>query len=178
MNIQGLKKYDGDYNFKNYCKSFDLVALYETWQDNKTDFKNFLDGYTNFDCMRSKKRTAVRGSGGVTVFVKDWLMQTSGVMRIFETFRECVVFIFKADIFCRKSDLIMIFTYIPPENSPVYTNESNGIVLLRENIDEILLHYPNAELLLAGDLNARMGDPLMICISSLVTLTTQQICLI
>ncbi|MEW8546815.1 MAG: endonuclease/exonuclease/phosphatase family protein, partial [Candidatus Thiodiazotropha sp.] len=156
--MQGLKKYDNNNSFKNYCKSFDLIALYETWQENENDFQDFMDGYTNFDSMRTKKRSAVRGSGGVTVFVKEWLMQTSGVKRIFDKTRECVTLLFKAGVFCRKTDLIIIFTYIPPENSPVYVNESNGIVLLSEHIDEILLQYPNAELLLAGDLNSRIGD--------------------
>lgn len=90
--------------------------MYETWQENKRDFDGFIDGYTNFDSMRRKKRTAARGSGGVTMFVKDWLMQTKRVQRIFANFRECVVLLFKADIFFRQSDLIMIYTYIPPEN--------------------------------------------------------------
>ena len=103
--------------------------------------------------MRKKKRNAVRGSGGVSVFIKDWLIQTSGIQRIFEHFRECVVLLFKANIFNRQNDLIMIFTYIPPENSPVYTEEDNGIVLLNENINTITMRYPNADFFLSGDLN-------------------------
>ena len=38
------------------------------------------------------------------------LIQAKGVQRIFENFRECVVLIFKADVFYRQRDLIMIFT--------------------------------------------------------------------
>ena len=49
--------------------------------------------------MRRKKRNAVGGSGGVSVFIKDWLMQSSGIQRIFENFRECVVLLFKAEHF-------------------------------------------------------------------------------
>ena len=66
--------------------------------------------------------------------------------------------LFKADTFYRQNDLIMIFTYIPPENSPVYTQEANGIVLLNENINEIFLRYPSADLFVSGDLNSRTGD--------------------
>ena len=70
--------------------------------------------------MRKKKRSALRGSGGVSVFVKDWVVQTKGIVRIFQDFKECVVLLFKADIFHRSNDLIMIFTYIAPEISPIY----------------------------------------------------------
>lgn len=158
LNIQGLKKYHGENSFLSYCKNFDIIALYETWQENENDFENFLDGYAQFHYLRPKKRTAFRGSGGVAVFVKDWLMKTSGISRIFNTFRECIVLHFNADIFRRTSDLIMVFTYVPPENSPVYTNEDNGIILLNEQISEISVQYPYAELFLAGDLNSRIGN--------------------
>ena len=57
------------------------------------------------------------------MFVKDWVLQTGGVVRIFPDFKETVVLLFKANIFNRTSDLIMIFTYIAPENSPIYTDE-------------------------------------------------------
>ena len=98
-----------------------------------------------------------RGSGGVSVFVKDWVLQTGGVERIFPDFKETVVLLFKANIFNRTSDLIMIFTYIAPENSAIYTDEENGIILLNERISEICVQYPSAELFLAGDLNARIS---------------------
>ena len=39
----------------------------------------------------------------------------------------------------------------------LYTDEDNGITLLNERISEVILQYPSAELLLAGDLNARIS---------------------
>ena len=98
-----------------------------------------------------------RGSGGVSVFIKDWVLQTNGVVHIFQDFKESVVLSFKANIFHRTNDLIMIFTYIAPENSPIYTDEDNGIKFLNERISEICVQYPTAELFLAGDLNARIS---------------------
>ena len=59
-------------------------------------------------------------------------MQTKGIKRIFLNFQECVVLILDAVVFDRKEDLILIFTYIAPEKSPIYTEEDNGIVLLNE----------------------------------------------
>ena len=158
LNIQGLKKYADNTSFQNYCQLFDIIALHETWQENAHDFDTFIKGFSNFDSMRRKKRNAVRGSDGVSVFIKDWLVQTNGIQRIFENFRVCIVLLFKADTFHRQNDLIMLFTYMPPEYFPVYTQEDNGIVLLNENINEILLRYPNAELFLSGDLNSRFAD--------------------
>ena len=100
--------------------------------------------------LRQRKRSAVTGSGGVTVFVKDWVIQTFGVQRISRNFNECVIFLFKADIFQRSEDLILNFTYITPENLPIYTDEdtgeNTGLVVLNENILEIISHYPTAEL--------------------------------
>ena len=64
----------------------------------------------------------------------------------------------KLNTFYRQTDLIMIFTYIPPENSSVYTQEDNGIVLLNESINEIFLRYPSADLFVSGDLNLCIGD--------------------
>ena len=158
LNIQGLKKHCDGVVFKEYCKQFDIIACYETWQTSENDFANFIDGYENFDSMREKGRRAVRGSGGVTVFVKYWIIQSgSGVQRIFNHFSECVVLLFKAGSFNRNQDLIMLFTYVAPENSSIYTEEDDGLILLHEKLSEILIHYPTAELFVAGDLNARIS---------------------
>ena len=177
----GLKKEHCDgVVFKEYCKQFDIIACYETWQTSENDFANFIDGYENFDSMREKRRRAVRGSGGLTVFVEDWIIQ-SGVQRIFNHFSECVVLLFKAGSFNRNQGLIMLFTYVAPENSPIYTEEDDGLILLNEKLSEILLHvhYPTAELFVARDLNARISTlqdsfPSMILILSLAKRTTQQ----
>ncbi|MCG8044707.1 MAG: endonuclease/exonuclease/phosphatase family protein [Candidatus Thiodiazotropha taylori] len=158
LNVQGLRKYTNDSVFKKYCEQFDIIALYETWQEHNGDFENFIEGYHNFDSMRKKKRSVSRGSGGVSVFVRDWILLKPGVKRIFQKFSECVVLLLKADTFNRNEDLIMFFTYVAPENSPIYTDEDNGIFLLKEKISEIVAEYPTAEIFIAGDLNARIGN--------------------
>ena len=63
-----------------------------------------------------------------------------------------------AAVFDRKDDLILIFTYIAPENSPIYTDDDNGVILLNEKILEIVSEHPRAKLFVAGDLNARIGN--------------------
>lgn len=117
MNIQGLKKYLRDVRFVDFCKSYDVIALCETWQETENEFQNFLPDFRSFDCMRIKRRTAHRGSGGVTVFIRDELLKTNGIKRIFDYFTECVIFHFDADIFKRETDVVMVFTYVVLQES-------------------------------------------------------------
>ena len=53
----------------------------------------------------------------------------------------------------------MIFAYVSPEHSTVYdVQNTNGIDILNGKIFDITSAYPHAEILLAGDLNARVRD--------------------
>ena len=159
MNVQGLKKFENDPVFKNYCKAFDFIGMYETWQRDQDEFNNLLNGYTNFDCLRPLKRSANRGSGGVSVFVKDWLVNNNIVKRIFHEMSECVVLLLKGQYFENINDIVLVFTYIAPERSPIYSPENdNGIMILNEKIFDIKSNYPNADIIIAGDLNSRIKD--------------------
>ena len=84
-------------------------------------FQHFLHGFSCFECIRKKKRTAGRGSGGVAVFIRDKLLQSGGLKRIYKHYTECVVLRFSAEAFQRNNDLVMFCTYIAPEDSPIYT---------------------------------------------------------
>ena len=159
MNVQGLKKFENDHVFFNYCKTFDFIGMYETWQRHEYDFKNFINGYINFDCIRPSKKQAQRGSGCVSVFVKEWLVNNNIVKHIFIEMSECVVLLLQGKYFENVNDIVLIFTYIAPERSPIYAFENdNGIILLNEKIFDIKSLYPNAEILTAGDLNSRTKD--------------------
>ena len=51
------------------------------------------------------------------------------------------------------NDIVLIFTYIAPERSPIYTPENDdGIILLNEKLLEIRSVYPKADIVIAGDL--------------------------
>ena len=68
----------------DYCEGLDLVGMYEIWQRHHNDFVNFIDGYTSFYSMRCYRKQTPCGSGGVTVFVKNWLINKRVVVRVFE----------------------------------------------------------------------------------------------
>ena len=159
LNVQGLNKFNNDQTFLQFCKKYDIIGLYETWQRKKLDFDSFLEGYVNFDCMRQPKGSAPRGSGGVTVFVKDYLVDGNIIRRVFDNLTECVVLFLNSEFYESVNDILLIFTYIAPERSPIYTPENDdGIVLLNEKLLEIRSVYPNADMIVAGDLNARTKD--------------------
>ena len=65
----------------------------------------------------------------------------------------------KADIDL-SSDIIMYFSYVSPEGSSLYNDSIgyNGIDLIEDNLLEIVSKYPDSNLVLAGDFNARCGD--------------------
>ena len=73
-----------------------------------------------FDYCRTKKRNAPRGSGGVSVFVKQELIRDGIVKRIFENFTECIILIINGQHFHSINDIILVFAYISPEYSPIY----------------------------------------------------------
>ena len=56
-------------------------------------------------------------------------------------------------------DIILIFAYVSPENSTIYSAQNpNGIELLEDQICEIITSYPKSEIFIAGDMNARIKD--------------------
>jgi exonuclease III len=90
-NIKGLKKYYEYISFQLYCSSFDILSFCEILGVSNDEFENILPGYTSFKFCRRKKNTAVYGSGGVTVFVKDCLFKRGSIKRVFDNITECVM---------------------------------------------------------------------------------------
>lgn len=158
-NIEGLSKYDDTTDFKAYCSKYDIIGVCETWCVHGNNYENFLPSYVNFDYVRPKTRTAFRGSGGVSVFVKESLVKDGVVKRIFSYISESVILLIDGRLFHNINDIILVFAYVSPERSPIYTEDNdNGIEILSTNIDQIVAQYPEAELFLAGDLNSRIKD--------------------
>ena len=75
-------------------------------------------------------------------------------------FNYCVILLLKGNFFNLKNDIIMCFPYISPEVSSVYNeaDSTNGIELFEDYLLQIVLKFPDAMLLLAGDFNARCGS--------------------
>ena len=110
-----------------------------------------------------------RFSGGVTVFVRNELIDLGIISRIFETCKDCVILHLKGDHFGLENDIILLFTYLSPEGSTIYENlegNTNGVELFEEEIlSPIITNYPDANIFLAGDMNSRTSS-LSDCISN------------
>ena len=158
-NIKGLLNYKDIHDFKQYCNKFDIIGLVETWASSSNEFDNFLEGYFNFHYIRPKKPLVIRGSGGVSVFVKNSFIKNGMIGRIFEKFPEYVVLKLDGNYLSLSYDIILYFVYVAPEGSPIYNNEdADGIDLVSDRLNQIVLEYPNAAIMLAGDFNARIKD--------------------
>lgn len=137
---------------------YDMVGICETWQTAKDEFKDMLPGYTNFDSPRQVKHK-YRGAGGVTVFVKNELIETGLLSRIYETYQENVFFLMEKDKSMLHTNVVFCFAYIAPENSPIYKeNMSKGIEILGEKLTSIESDLNDVSFIIAGDLNSRVKD--------------------
>ena len=128
----------------------------ETWGKDETDFENCLPGYTFFAYIRQKVNQAWRNSGGVTVFIRDKYIVNGTIKRIFEQMSECVVLLLDGPKIGHTNDIVLFFTYVSPQYSPVYSEDNpDGIKILNEKLLQIIGALPDVDLILAGDLNAR-----------------------
>ena len=91
---------------------------------------------------------------GLMNLVKDGM-----VKRIFSHISENVILLLDGSFFRNVNDIVLIFAYVSPDKSPIYTDENdNGIEILSTNIEQIVTEYRDAELFLAGDLNSQIKD--------------------
>ena len=119
-NIEGLFKYKNDCDFISFVKTFHCCALYETWGKTESQFDNFIEGYTNFSKTRKRRHNLGRYSGGVTVFVQSKLYEDGIIKRIFSEFEDCVCILLKGVYLGLTNDIVLCFTYLSPEGSPIY----------------------------------------------------------
>ena len=160
VKIEGFFKYKNDQLFLNYLSAFDLFGMCETWGNQSGDFDETLPDYTHFDFIRSKNPSAVRNSGGVTVFVRKYLVSKGFVKRICDDLSDVIVLLVDKSFVCLDQSIIMIFVYISPEGSTIYrsTDYHNGIERLSDQIIHITSLYPDSKLFLAGDFNSRIKN--------------------
>ena len=71
---------------------------------------------------------------------------------------ECVVLLIDSIFSDKIHDIFLIFTYwyVAPKKSPISPENDDEIVIFNEKIFTIKSVYPDAEIFLAGDFNARI----------------------
>ena len=58
-----------------------------------------------------------------------------------------------------EKDILLCFVYLPPDGSQIYANyQCAGVDLVENHLLNININIDSYELLILGDLNARIGD--------------------
>ena len=81
------------------------------------------------------------------------------ITRICKYLNECVVLLVDNALCKPNKNLIMIFTYIPPERSNAYDTQNDyGIKLLKDNVLMIMSDVRDASYIITDDRNDRVKD--------------------
>ena len=102
----------------------------------------------------------IRGSGVVTVCIRKSSFDFFQISRIYPHVKESVL-LYLVSPFEEQKDIVIIYTYVAPEHSAIYTvDEPNGIKILQGTVDTVISEYSNVNILLPGDFNARTSNNL------------------
>ena len=153
-NVNGLSSKLPETGFTEYLYSFDICCLTETFSSPTFDFSVYFDGYEILHSPGIKLSFQGRCCGGVAVLVKKSLAVFINELICKDNF---VAFRFCSPAF---GDNVIICVYIPPMESPYYANRSNdcSFNILEDWILTAQEQYPRANIVICGDLNARIGQ--------------------
>ena len=131
-----------------FFSGYDIICLQETW--NTHDRIIDLEGFNGFHFIRKKLNTrANRGSGGISLFVKDNSKYSISVLKSHDDF----IVWFKINGV--QNDVAVCSVYFPPDGSSCNYERDDYFDLLQNDI----LHYqPNFDIVILGDVNARTGE--------------------
>ncbi len=154
-NVNGLTDKLGYPHVISELTSHDIIFLSETWLDinNKaTDEEEYdIPGYSMTNIPRSYiHEKALRCSGGVILYIKQGL--TNSVQVIQELCDHFIV----ACVTQADSKLYIIFSYIPPYDTPHFCKTCDGNYM--ESLYELYVNYSSkGHVYICGDLNSRTG---------------------
>ena len=159
-NINGLTrdKLDPD-AAGSFLKKYDIIGISETWF--REDSGISLDGY--YDVHFNRKQVherALRGSGGISIFIKENLQKFVTVIKHHDDF---MVWLKVDKILCNTEKHVAIcYVYFAPEGSTYNCTKDDYFVTLEDDIAHFKDEYM---LLICGDMNARCRDLDDRCIS-------------
>lgn len=139
--MNGVKTKFLNNDVKNLFKNFDILIITETHYGIRSRCpEDFL-----FVC-RSKEIKSKKPRGGVAFYINkkcNFSLET-----LCDSLRECTV------VQVKDSNLIIAGIYIPPSNSPYFDKCSFS------NLELIYEKYKSSHLIIAGDMNTRIGTPI------------------
>ena len=154
-NVEGLSSKLSENSFVQYICAFDICCFTETFTSIDFNFEIYFSDYFVFHSPAVKLSHQGRRSGGVVTIVKKSCMNTVSQLPCtydnMTVLRLCSI---------TTGELILISVYIPPVDSQYYKGKELkcNLVLLEEVLSEIQEAYPNANIIICGDLNARTSQ--------------------
>ena len=152
--MDGLPAKIPEPGFMNYLNQFDICCLVETFTSENFDFSASFDDHVAMHSPGIKLSVHGRLSGGVVVLIKKALAKNA--RRLSTSVDNVVAFRLQTS---NLKDTIILCTYIPPIESPYYHDReaTSNWSLIEDLIITFQNKYPQAVLLLCGDMNARIG---------------------
>ena len=156
-NINGLRNKLTDFEFIAYLERFDIFSVIETWENVESDdISNLFPNHFSIFCAAKKVSKFGRAMGGIIVFIKKQYKQFISEINVACTFSIFVTY--KKTMFGYDKDLLLAFTYLPPQGSPFYDNKAmNEIALFEDAILKVLSKVSDIHMLFLGDFNCRTG---------------------
>lgn len=162
-NIEGLLNKLDNVDFIQFLHGFDFVCLTETFLNfelNDCVFKDFI----LFNAPARKLSHRGRCSGGTLVMVKKCFDQF--FERIDVKFHNIVALKMCKTLVDVDRDVLIIAGYIPPPDSPAYSDLDNvtGVEILEQCVLELgSIITEDVYIMMCGDFNARTGNQNSVC---------------
>ena len=158
MNVEHLAAKMGEPDFVNYVRSFDIFCAMETFTGTSFDFSVLFPEYCAFHGPAVKLSRRGRPSGGVVVLVHRSCLPF--VKNIECRYDNMICLKIGKDCVGADRDVILVALYVPPYQSPYYKQSDTNCSIYQ--LEEFLLNFyqsgDNSYLMVAGDLNARIGS--------------------
>ena len=126
-NVQGISTKLRDSDFLAFISRYDVLIFTETWASATSHLE--IKGYSYFNCPRLKYNfSAKRNSGGIIVYYKDKYRSCISLSK-----SDCKGMMwckFDKESFNSEKDVYLCISYVPPEDSSLYTNSKSDLYQL------------------------------------------------
>ena len=157
-NIEGLLEKINTDDFLEFLQKFDILILGETFTLPSFNFDIKFADYFHLHSPAKKYNRLGRPSGGLVLMIKKDIQK---YCKIIQTKISHILAVrLDKRLLGRRSDLVLLATYIHPTGSVFYSDKDYDSTL--EEIEQFIVDYTDSaeetDFIIAGDLNARLSD--------------------
>ena len=125
-----------DGHLKSFLSTHEIVCLLETWTAQEDEYSSLLIDFHCFILRRHRKGSRGHHNGGVSVYIKSRLFKLCE--RINTSSSLGILLLLPGSVLSVNARILLVIVYLPPEGSPFYNDEINGILMLEAEIINIL----------------------------------------